>query len=1131
MSIDYVVGIDVGLYSTGLAAIEVDSAGNPLRILNMESVIHDGGVDPNSNKTGDTRKLVSGVARRTRRMRRRRRERLRKLDQYLLEHGYPVEEYGDDTLKPWMTRAELADGHIADDEERKAMLSVAFRHIARHRGWRNPYKSVKSLYTVHVEDLSAQYGELCDYCAVNPEDAFTPGQVIAEYIDENQGRPAPRLRKNDEHKDAPLPQRLMQEDNAYEVRYICQQQGIDEKTYRELIDKVFFAKSPKGSASKRVANDDLTREPRALKASLAFQKFRIAAALSNISIQSDSEKRPLSINEKQRAFDALTAMGESERPTWNDIAHELGITRRDIKGIGGIQDDGERISNKAPVMESYFALTEAGGQLKQLVKKCILPWWDQAEEDEKESLIELLGNTVDIDAVREDVTYASAFELIDSLDDEDLAQLDKISLPSGRAAYSVRACNELTERILTTDDNLHDARKALYGVTDFWRPAQEPVGASIGNPSVDRVLKIVNRYLMNVTDRWGKPHSVNIEHTRSGFSSTKVSRSYQHDTEARANFRDSIFHAMKEAYPEINRYQDSQIKRWEAVQRQNGRCLYCGRQISFTTCELDHIVPRKGVGATNTKTNLAAVCADCNKDKLNTLFSKWCHSEYAQQHNISVKNAIARVEMFNFPAKQYNAREIRNFKAAVKARLAQTTEDEAPDNRSIESVAWMADELHRRIDWFYNSERYTATDDDARPTREVNVRVYPGRITDLARKFSGISKQIHFAGASWKTRLDRRHHAVDAAVIAMMSQTIAVFLNNKDELRKAQTYSHKENEQDWKEYPAGDPLAPLYFEWRDRMNRLLELINERLDADYVPIVRSLRLELGNSQAHEDTIHKLLKVRLGDELSADLIKRAATPALYTALTRCEAYDANDGLPADDERSITVNGEHFSASDNVEFFESSAAQIKVNNGSVEIGDGFHHARIYKCVKRNKAGKETGYFFGMIRVFAVDLNRSRNEDLLTAELPAQSLSMRYGDPSTVRAILNGDAEFVGHLFIGDEIRVDATASSYTGQAKDFADMMGELAIPAVCTTWVVEGFGDPAKLRLRPSYLAEEGLKNSELDIAEKISKMFTPGWRPAVNALAAFNPTVIRRNGLGETRWTSQAGLPVSYRWDS
>lgn len=132
--LDYVVGIDVGLYSTGLAAIEVDSAGNPLRILNMESVIHDGGVDPNSNKTGDTRKLVSGVARRTRRMRRRRRERLRKLDQYLLEHGYPVEEYGDDTLKSWMTRAELADGHIADDEERKAMLSVAFRHIARHRG-------------------------------------------------------------------------------------------------------------------------------------------------------------------------------------------------------------------------------------------------------------------------------------------------------------------------------------------------------------------------------------------------------------------------------------------------------------------------------------------------------------------------------------------------------------------------------------------------------------------------------------------------------------------------------------------------------------------------------------------------------------------------------------------------------------------------------------------------------------------------------------------------------------------------------------------------------------------------------------------------------------------------------------
>ena len=46
MKKQYEVGIDVGLNSTGLAAIEIDENNNPVRILKAISVIHDGGVDP-----------------------------------------------------------------------------------------------------------------------------------------------------------------------------------------------------------------------------------------------------------------------------------------------------------------------------------------------------------------------------------------------------------------------------------------------------------------------------------------------------------------------------------------------------------------------------------------------------------------------------------------------------------------------------------------------------------------------------------------------------------------------------------------------------------------------------------------------------------------------------------------------------------------------------------------------------------------------------------------------------------------------------------------------------------------------------------------------------------------------------
>ena len=53
----YRVGIDVGLYSVGLSAIEIDDSSDnpydalPIRLLSTMSYIHDAGVDPQYVKT------------------------------------------------------------------------------------------------------------------------------------------------------------------------------------------------------------------------------------------------------------------------------------------------------------------------------------------------------------------------------------------------------------------------------------------------------------------------------------------------------------------------------------------------------------------------------------------------------------------------------------------------------------------------------------------------------------------------------------------------------------------------------------------------------------------------------------------------------------------------------------------------------------------------------------------------------------------------------------------------------------------------------------------------------------------------------------------------------------------------
>lgn len=52
----YVIGFDLGDFSVGMSAIQIDSEGLPTRILNSQSVIHDSGVDPSQRKYGTSRK-------------------------------------------------------------------------------------------------------------------------------------------------------------------------------------------------------------------------------------------------------------------------------------------------------------------------------------------------------------------------------------------------------------------------------------------------------------------------------------------------------------------------------------------------------------------------------------------------------------------------------------------------------------------------------------------------------------------------------------------------------------------------------------------------------------------------------------------------------------------------------------------------------------------------------------------------------------------------------------------------------------------------------------------------------------------------------------------------------------------
>lgn len=1088
----YRIGIDVGLGGVGLAAIAVDPDGVPSKILNAQVVTHDSGVDPESQKTGVSRLAVAGIARRVRRLVRRRRKRLQNLDRVLGELGFPIINIADqkDSYLPWRMRSELAKKLESDPELRKAKVSIAVRHMARHRGWRNPYASVANLH-FEAED-SKQFIELKQRISsalggLELGPGLAPGEVVALHA----LTPSVKLRGDG----GLLGGKLMQSDNANELRKIAVMQGIPADQLHALIEAVFKAESPKGAAAKRAGKDPLPGQrslPRAPKAHSAFQRFRIVAVLANMRVREPDNKggRRLSSIERHMALNYLLNIKSTDLPTWADVADCLKIERHRLVGAASAGLDGERPASRPPV-------DETDRRMRESKLKSIVTWWGSASRGARDAMVEQLafGGSA-TDATPEG---AEAETQLLAMTEEDLAKLDLIRLPAGRAAYSVESLVALTEQMLESEDDLHDARVRIFHVAPDWTPPAEPVGAPVGNPAVDRVTKIIARWLAAVEREWGPPESVNIEHVREGLSSDVMARLIDRENNRRFEANQRILTEIQQRLGITNRPRRSDLLRYQSISRQNGKCAYCDEPIDYFSAEMDHIVPRAGAGSTNTRDNLLAVCAPCNKSKSNQLFFDWANS--CGIPGVSVEQTVERTRHW-LVLSGVSTRDHRRFVADVRARLLRRAEDPEIDNRSMESVAWMANELRHRVEQHYRVMGAT-----------TSVAVYRGNLTAEARKASGLEGRVALIGGPGKTRFDRRHHVMDAVTIALMepgvSQTLAERLSMRDSQRLDRV------PETWKSHFGSTPGAQDRFKrWLDKMSAMSELLNTALLSDSIPVLHPIRLRLGNGSAHDDTLRKLVRIRLREAMPVDLIDRASTPALWCALTRQPDFDSKAGLPANPIRRIKINGRLIQSDDFIGFFDTGSAAIAVRGGYAEIGSTIHHARLYRVPVRR------GSAVHMVRVFASDLLRYRNDDLFNVPLAPHLISVRQAPSALREALSSGAAEYIGWLVLGDELKIDMS-SFKTGQIGAFLE-----EYPGT-TRWRVDGFESKSRLRLRPSMLASEGLP---ADVDDAIRKTVDrPGWLISISKLwQVGDPVVIRRNALGRPRLASDAHLPTTWR---
>ena len=1082
-NVNYRVGIDVGSYSIGMAAIAIDDDGKPTEILSAISLIHDSGVDPDSAKSAATRLATSGIARRTRRLYRRKRKRLAKLDKFISSQGWQLKEFEEykDPFYPWRVRAELATTTITDQQELGEKLSIALRHIARHRGWRNPYSKVTALYT--VTEPSDAFLAMQEECAKKlgrsiPK-TITVGQLVASM---NLGKT--RLRGEN----SLLAARPRQSDNANEIHTIAKVQGLSNDLVKQIIDHVFAAESPKGSAAERVGKDPLQpTKKRALKASDAFQRYRIAALIGNLRIRGGKGNRRLTTEETRLVFDYLRSLPAKQEPTWQLVAEQLKIDRGNLVGTAIMTDDGERAGAKPPVHET--------NRLMESTKiKPLAAWWKSADTDARAAMVKALSNA-EVDDF-DSQAGAQVQEFFFGISDEDQEKLDGLHLPIGRAAYSEDTLVRLTKRMIDKGMDLYEARQAEFKIPNDWAPPAPEIGERVGNPAVDRVLKATARWLNAAERQWGAPKSVNIEHVRAAFMSESSARELDRDNQQRAKRNVKVVAEMQEKLGIEGRPSRADVWRFQSIQRQNGKCAYCGAQISFKNSEMDHIVPQAGEGSTNTRDNLVAVCHECNSSKSNIAFAVW--AENTSRPGVSVQKAVERTRHWVTDS-GLRKPEFDKFRKQVCDRLRRKATDEPIDARSLESVAWMANELRSRI-----AQKFKDGD--------TKVRVYKGALTAEARRASGISGKLEFVDGKGKSRLDRRHHAVDAAVVAFTSNYVAETLALRSSMKFDQELRRKAPQ--WREFTGSDHVHQVeWTKWKYRMQALAELLNNTLVQDRIVVMHNLRLRLGNGAAHEDTIGKLTRIKVGDAISTTDIDRASSEALWCALTRDPDFDPKTGLPENPNRMIRIHGTHLAASDEITVFPVVAASVPIRDGFAKLGSNYHHVRLFRVPNGKK------YKYCLMQVYAVDLLKFRKEDLFTVELKPQTISVRTCEAPLRKALANGTAEYLGWLVNDDELFVNISSFDTPGIVK-LQEAYG------LVNRWRLAGFNSNTQMVLRPLYLSKEGLKP---DVDPEIKKIIdNRGWFVTVNKLfSTGHVTVVRRDALGRPRFHSAAHLPICW----
>ncbi len=537
-------------------------------------------------------------------------------------------------------------------------------------------------------------------------------------------------------------------------------------TRKAIYDAIFFQR-PLKIQKHLVGYCDFEKDrKRAAKAALIAQEFRLWSNINNLKLLlGDGTERFLTDKERRTLYEALK---DKKQLSWEKVRDLIGIFESDKINLEKVRKSGM-----------------LGNQTVSLIKPALgAKQWKDLSDRDKEQLINDLVYINEDRALRNRLIRKWKFE------QETIDKLVKKSgeLPKGYMHLSQKAMRHIVKFLEFGDTGLERGynyaeacEKAGYEHT---KPQEEKsleqlpfpgVAAKkrgehtsslidtdgLRNPMVERALFQVRKVVNAIIRQYGKPDVIRIEMARDLKLNAKQRDDYQRQQRKNEEANQEAEQFLKEevGIPNPTRTDKLKYRLWQECEHV---CPFSGNAISvhelFTqpVYEIEHIIPYSRC-LDDSFMNKTLCHRDHNKQKGNQTPWEAFHgneSEYADM--------LQRAKNLPYPKfKRFSANAIKDMDEFVSQQL--------------------------------NETRYIARK-TADYLKQLGIKVEPvkGGTTALLRRAWGLNNILDVSGE--KTRLDHRHHAIDALVVAYTSLSAVQKINTY-------TSSNSHGELRIKDYP------------------------------------------------------------------------------------------------------------------------------------------------------------------------------------------------------------------------------------------------------------------------------------------------------------------------------------------